>query len=96
MQMSVQSIYWKHCSGGGTCPYLTTGIPQLPCHFEVLVNLEQVFVLFLDAFIADFEYSLFIVNVIKCHLMAYICGTPNKHYIYGSCYKRLVCNCAND
>ena len=59
-------------------------------------NLDKdVFALFLGAFIVDFEYSLFIVNAIKCYLMAYLCGTPNRRYIYGSC-KTLVCNCAND
>ena len=41
--------------------------------------------LFLSVFIVDFEYSLFIVNVIKCYLMTYLCGKPNRRYIYGSC-----------
>ena len=45
----------------------------------------QVLALFLGAFIVDFEYSLFIVNVIKCCLMVYLCGTPNRRYLYGSC-----------
>ena len=31
-----------------------------------------------------------------CYLMAYLCGTPNRCYVYGSCSKTLVCNCAND
>ena len=46
---------------------MTTGIPQrcLSCRFEVLVNFWQVFALFLGAFIVDFGFSLFIVNVIK-------------------------------
>ena len=65
------------------------------CRFSVLVNFGQVFVLFLDAF-ADFEYSQFIVNVIKCYLMAYLWGTPNKCCIYWSSCKTLVCNCGND
>ena len=48
-------------------------LPQqcLSCGLEGLVKFGQVFVLFLGAFIADFEYSLFIVNVIKCYPMAY-------------------------
>ena len=32
----------------------------------------KVFALFLGAFIVDFEYSLFIVNVIKYYLIAYL------------------------
>ena len=49
---------------------MTTGIPyqRLSCYFDVLVNFEQVFALFLGTFIADFEYSLFIVNVINATL----------------------------
>ena len=31
-------------------------------------NFRQVFALFFGSFIIDFEYSLFIVHVIKCHL----------------------------
>ena len=42
------------------------------------------------------KYSLFIVNVIKCYLVAYLCRTPSRRYIYGSFCKALVCNCAND
>ena len=64
--------------------------------FEVLVNFGQVFALFFGAFIVDFDYSLFIVNVIKCYLMAYLCGTPNRRYLYQSCCKTLAWNCAND
>ena len=89
----------KHCNGCGTCLNLTKMIPQqcLSCHFEVLVNFGQVFVLFLGAFIFDFEYSLFIVNVIKCCYMAYFCGTSNRCcYNYESCCKALVCKRAND
>ena len=90
--MSVQGIYWKHCIGCGTCPHLTTGIPQqcLSCRFEVLVNFGQVFSLFLGAFIVYFEYSLFIANVIKYYLMAYLCGTTNRRCFHGSCCKTLV------
>ena len=88
----------KYCIGCGTCPNLATGIPQQfpSCRFGVLVNFGQVFALFFGAFIVDFDYSLFIVNVIKCYLMAYLCGTPNRRYIYQSCCKTLVWNCAND
>ena len=46
------------------------------------LNFGDVFALFLKVFIFDFEYSLFILNVIKSYLMAYLCGTPNRHYIY--------------
>ena len=53
------------------------------CCFEVLVNFEEVFALFLGAFIVDFEYSLFMVNVIKCYLMAYLCGTPKGTIFMG-------------
>ena len=43
---------------------LTTGIPQqfLSCRLDVLVNFLQIFALFLDTFIVDFEYYLLIVN----------------------------------
>ena len=78
---------------------LTTGIPQqfLSCCLDVLVNFGQIFALFLGAFIVDLEYYLFIVNVINCYLMTYLCGTPKRRYIYGSCCcKTLVSNCAND
>ena len=37
------------------------------------------------AFIVKFKYSLFIVSVLKCYLMVYLCGTPNRRYICGSC-----------
>ena len=79
--------------GGGACPNLTTGIPQqcISCRFEVLVNFGKVFALFLGAFIVDFEYSFFILNVRKCYLVAYLCGTPNRRYIRGSCCQTLVC-----
>ena len=65
---------------------MAVGIPKqcLSCRFEVSVNFREVFALFLGAFIVDFEYSLFIVNVIKCYLMAYLCGTRNRRYINGS------------
>ena len=53
------------------------------CCFEVLVNFEEVFALFHGAFIVDFEYSLFMVNVIKCYLMAYLCGTPKGAIFMG-------------
>ena len=42
---------------------------------QVLVNFEQDFALFLGGFIVDLEYSLFIVNVIQCYLMADLHGT---------------------
>ena len=53
--------------------FLTTAIPQqcLSCGLDVLVNFGQKFALFLGTFIVDFEYYLFIVNVIKCYLMTY-------------------------
>ena len=96
--MSVQGIYYTHCIGHGARPNLTTEIPQqcLLCCFKILVNIGQGFALFLGGFIVAFEYCLFIVNVIKCYLMAYLFRTPNKRYIYGSCCKMLVCNCANN
>ena len=77
-QMSFQGIYQKLCIGCGTCPNLTTGIPQqcLPFRIEalvILVNFGQVFALFLGIFIFNSEYSLFIVNVIKCYFLAYLC-----------------------
>ena len=77
-QMSFQGIYQKLCIGCGTCPNLTTGIPQqcLPFRIEalvILVNFGQVFALFLCIFIFNSEYSLFIVNVIKCYFLAYLC-----------------------
>ena len=53
---------------------MTAGILQecLSSRFEVLRNFGHVFALFLGAFIDDFEYSLFIMNVIiKCNLMVY-------------------------
>ena len=53
------------------------------CCFEVLVNFEEVFALFLGAFIVDFEYSFFMVNVIKCYLMAYLSGTPKGTIFMG-------------
>ena len=56
------------------------------------LTLGRIFALFFDAFV-DFEYSLFIVNVIKCYHMAYLCGTPS---IYESSCKTLVYSCAND
>ena len=77
-QMSFQGIYQKLCIGCGTCPNLTTGIPQqcLPFRIEalvILVNFGQVFALFLGIFIFNSEYSLFIVNAIKCYFLAYLC-----------------------
>ena len=73
-------------------------LPQqcLSCGLEGLVKFGQVFALFLGAFIADFEYSLFIVNVIKCYLLPYLCGTQNRCHNYGRCCKTVACNCAND
>ena len=49
---------------------MTTGIPQqcLSCHFDVLDNITQVLALFLGTFIADFEYILFIMNVVNATL----------------------------
>ena len=90
--MSLQGIYWKHCFGCGTCPYFTTGIPQkcVLFHFEVFINFGQVFALFLDVFIIDFKYSVFIANVVKCYLMAYLCGAPNRCCVYKSCCKTFV------
>ena len=41
-------------------------------------------------------FSLFIVKVIKCSFMAYLCRTTSRRYIYGSFCKTLVCNCSND
>ena len=66
---------------------LTTGIQQqfLLCRLDVLLNFRQTFALFLGTFIVDPEYYLFILNVIKCYPMTYLCGTPKRRYIYGSC-----------
>ena len=78
------------------CPNLKIGIPQqcLSHRFEVLINFGKVFALFLGAFIV--EYSLFIVIVIKCYLLAYLSGTPRRLYNYGSCCKTLVYDCDKD
>ena len=46
--------------------------------FRGLVNFGKVFALFLSAFTVEFELSLFIVSVIKCYIMAYLCGTPSS------------------
>ena len=61
-------------------------IPQqcLSCQLDVLVNFRQIVALSFGAFIVDFKYYFFIVNVIKCYLMTYLCGKPKSHYIYGS------------
>ena len=78
---------------------LTTGIPQqlLSCGLDVLVNFRQIFALFLGAFIVDFECYFFIVNIIKCYVMTYLCGAPKRRCIYGSCCcKTLVSNSSND
>ena len=48
-----------------------------------------------NGFIVAYEYPLF-ENVIKCYLLACLCETPNRRYIYESCGKTLVFNCAND
>ena len=68
-QMSVQGMYQAHSTRCATYPNLTRRIPFqcLLCHFDVLVNFEQVFALFFVTF-ADVEYSLFIVNVIYATL----------------------------
>ena len=88
--MSVQGPQQKHCTGCETCPNLKRRIAKqcLSSHFDILVNFGQVFGQFLDAFTVDMKYSLFIVNVIKCYLMAYLCGAPNGRYIYGSSCKQ--------
>ena len=77
---------------------LTTGTRQqcLSCILEILVNFRLVLAPFLCVFIAEFKFSLFTVYVIKYYFVAYLCVTPNRRYIYGSCYKTLVCNCVND
>ena len=77
-QISFQGIYQKLCIRCGTCPNLTTWIQQqcLPFRIEVLVilvNFGQVFALFLGIFIFNSEYSLFIVNVIKCYFLENLC-----------------------
>ena len=64
--------------------------------FYVLINLGHAFALFLSAFIVDLEYSMFIVNVIKCYLMVYLCRTLNRRYIYWSSCKAVVYNCVTD
>ena len=51
---------------------------------------------FLHYFLVLLLLTLFIVNVIKCYLITYLCRTPSGRYIYGSFCKTLVCNCAND
>ena len=61
---------------------MTAGIPK-QCSFKVWIDLGQVFALLFSAFIVEFEYSLLIVNVIKCYLMTYLFGTPNRLYING-------------
>ena len=96
-EIYTRSIGCTECTGCGTCPNLTTGIPKqcLSFRFEVFVNFWQVFSLFLAAFIVDFEYSLFIVNFIKCYLVAYLCEIPSRRNIYGICCETLVRNCAN-
>ena len=62
---------------------MTTTIPQqcLSCLLEVFFNFGKVFALFLGAFTVEFELTLFIINDIKCYLMAYICGTPSRRWI---------------
>ena len=77
---------------------MTTGIPQqwLSCRFELLVNFGQIFVLFLGACVVDSEYSLFIVNVIKCYYTGYLCGPPSRSTFMGVFEKHLVCNCASE
>ena len=62
--------------------------------FEVVNNFNKK--LHIKIYYWELKYSLFIVNVIKCYLMAYLCRTPSRRYIYGSFCKTLVCNCAND
>ena len=80
------------------CPNLTTKVPQqyLSYRLEVLVNFGQVLALLLGAVIVELEYSLLIVNVNKCYIMAYLYGTRRRHCIYGNFCKTLVCNCTND
>ena len=77
---------------------MTTGIPQqcLSCRFELLVNFGQIFALFLGACVVDFEYSVFIVNVIKCYFTVYLCGPPSRSTFMGVFEKHLVCNCVSD
>ena len=58
-----------------------------------MVNFGKFFALFLGAFTVDF---LLIANAIKCYLMAYLCRTPNRRYIYGSSCKTSFCNSAID
>ena len=95
--MSVQGIYKKYSLGCGTCLNLTSG-DNNAWHADLmfLVNFGQVSALFLGALIVDsfVEYFLFIVNVVKCYLIAYLRETPNRRYIYGSCCKTLACTCA--
>ena len=42
------------------------------------------------------HYFLFLLLLNLNILCSILCGTPNRCYIYGSCCKTLVCNCAND
>ena len=89
-QISVQQInievykevYKKYCNWCGTCPDLAARMPKqcLSCRLEVLVNFEEVCAQSFGAFIVDFEYFLFVVNVLN----------------FSSFCKTLVCNCAND
>ena len=64
--------------------------------FHVVRGFGQVFALFLGGFIVDFEYSLFIVNVIKGYFMTCLCRKPSRRYIHGSCCKTLVCKGVSD
>ena len=42
------------------------------------------------------KHWLFILNFVKYYLMAYLCRTPSRRYIYKSFCTTLVFKCAND
>ena len=85
-QMSVQGISQKHCIGCGSCPNMTARIPEQCLHVVLWfwLILGRTF-LFYGAFIANFEYSLFSVNVTECYLMTK--ALWHRRYIYGNCCK---------
>ena len=64
---SYNSYTRNNCIASGTCQNLTTKIPQqcLSYLLKILANFGEVFELFLGAFVVDFEYSFFLVNIIK-------------------------------
>ena len=67
------------------------------CH--VVLRLWLTLGRFLHYFLVLSLLTLNILNLLWMSLNAtlwFLCGTPNRRYIYGSCCKALVYNCAND